>query len=369
MDAYGIESARSLSPVCFVNPDSINVTPYFHVYEDCINCDYDLIYWSRSGTDECVSAVHTYRYKRAVAGNGTVPWLWSLLAGYLGFRRYAKRILEQNDYQAVVLLTGNSGVLLWDVLTKKYDKRYIVDIRDYFLERIPLYRRIEEKVIDKAKVAIISSPAYTAFLGEHDFKVLHNVQKIDYEKWKRMRGAKSCGLPFVLVSIGTAKNLDQDRRVIDYFANDDRFEVRFAGRGYDALRQYCRDRGVRNVRVGGEFSSCETLGFYQDADAILSMYGAEKAHVKYQLTNKLYYALQLDLPIVVSPGTFMAETVGQYELGLALDTNDQSQKEKILNLCAADQVERRLHGAERFLKRISADNRAALESIKSALSF
>lgn len=356
------------APVCFVNPDSINVTPYFHIYEDCFDADYDLIYWDRSGEDEAVPAAHVYRYEHAVAKGGKLAWLWSLLVGYLGFRRFAKRILKRGNYRAVVLLTGNSGVLLWDVLTKVYRGRYIIDIRDYFLENIPLYRRIEEKVIDGAALSIISSPAYVAFLGEHDFTVMHNVQKFDRAEWERLRGAKPQGGPFVLASVGTAKNLEQDRAVIDYFANDERFEVRFVGRGYEALEEYCADRAVSNVRIHGEFASSETLGFYGDADAILSMYGAEMTHVRYQLTNKLYYAAQLGLPIVVSPGTYMAEVVGEYDLGLPLDLSDQDFKNRILQLGNPAVAAQRGCGADRFLKHVRSENDEALRLIADVLA-
>lgn len=362
-----VDKRHDAELICFVNPDSINVTPYFHVYEDCFDGPFDLIYWDRLGADEEVCASGVYRFVRDVHKKSTAGWFWDLLTGYLGFRRFAKKILKRKNYRAVVLLTGNVGVLLWDILTKKYRGKYIIDIRDYFLESNPLYRFIEEKVIDSAALAIISSPAYVSFLGEHDFSVLHNVQKFNRAEWKALRCSKKTGTPFVLASVGTAKNLEYDRRVIDYFANDERFQLRFVGRGYDELKEYCDARDIKNVTVRGEFSSDETLGLYGDVDAILSMYGDEKIHVRYQLTNKLYYAVQLALPIVVSPGTYMAQTVERYKLGIALDLANQQNKDEIVDLLGRERMLERSIGAQEFTERIRADNSSTLDKITKIL--
>ena len=104
------------APVCFLNLDSINVTPYFSMYERLLQSKYDLIYWDRSENDEQTAAANVYRYSHPVRKNPRVLNLKDLLTGYLGFRLFAKKILCNNDYKLVIALSGNVAVLVGSVL-------------------------------------------------------------------------------------------------------------------------------------------------------------------------------------------------------------------------------------------------------------
>ena len=360
--------AKKAAPICFLNLDSINVTPYFQYYERCLSSDYDLIYWDRDEHDEYVGARNVFKYSHKVRKGGGVPWLWDLATGYAGYRRFACRILKENRYEIVVALTGNVAVILTDVLAKYYPKRYIMDIRDYFLEDIALYRHIEQKTIKHAALALVSSPSYEAFLGHHDFQIIHNVQAIEPSDIASIKKTPHPSEPFVIANIGTAKTLDLDRRVIDYFANDMRFQLRYIGRGYDQLNEYCCSRGIRNTIASGDFASSETIKFYRDIDAILSVFGNSHTNFKHCLPNKLYYSAQLELPILVSSGTYMADVVDGYSLGCTLDIESEDAKERILHLYDSGAVEARRQGAERFMRVVECDNEKAFGKIRSLLS-
>ena len=358
----------SNAPVCFINPDSVNVTPYFEQYLKCLNTEYDLIYWDRGLKDEPVGAKGTYRFTSPVPPSSCIPVKLSrLFFGYWGFSSFLKRILKCNDYELIIALTGNSAAIASGILSRKYSGKYIVDIRDYFLENHPLYSYFENKAIKNSGLTLISSPDYVRFLGKHDYLIMHNIQVIQKNDVDQIKMKKHDAKPFVVSCIGTSKNLKEDRRVIDYFANDERFTIRFIGRGYDDLSNYIRDNRINNVELHGEFQSTETIGFYKQTDAILSMYGCGKTHFKYQLTNKLYYAAQLELPIIVSPETSMAKVVSKYALGLALDLNDQSNKEDILGFWGDEQAAKRARGAQSFLAQVLETNRRTEAAIKSMM--
>lgn len=356
------------APIAYVSLDTINVTPYFSYYEQACNRPYDLIYWDRGKEDCGTNATTAYRFRSAVRAGGGPGWYLDLLRGYAGFRSYASRILKKNDYEVVVALTGNAAVLLSTVLQDKYRKRYVIDIRDYFLENVYAYRKREERVIDNAALAIISSPAYVSFLGKHDFQVMHNMHHLSNADIASVDQRKRPETPLVLSSIGTAKNLELDRKIIDFFANDQRFELHFIGRGYESLMPYVNEIGAANVRCQGDFQSSETLNYYRDTDVIMSMYGAEKTHFKYQLTNKLYYAAQLHIPIIVSPGTYMETTVSRYSLGAPLDITSSNNKEIIFDLFTAENSEKRMQGSRKFLSEVNQANEEALRKITRLLS-
>ena len=133
------------APVAFVNLDSINVTPYFAYYESACKRPYDLIYWDRGGSDIATNANATYQFRSHVGKKNNAAWLLDLARGYRGFRAFATNILKRNDYDMIVALTGNRAVLLSGILHTKYRNRFIMDIRDYFLENVPPYRKREKR--------------------------------------------------------------------------------------------------------------------------------------------------------------------------------------------------------------------------------
>lgn len=356
--------------VCFLNLDSINVTPYFSYYEKLLTekCDYDLVYWDRGKEDQATRANRVFAYHHPVETKKKAVWLFQLATGYLGFRSFAKKVLKENDYDVVIALTGNVATLLYDVLTKKYPGRYIVDIRDYFLENIALYKHFETKVIDHSALTIISSPAFQSFLPPHDYSIMHNTHPISPDEKTKVRAYPRPSNPMVLASIGTGKNLELDKETISFFANDKRFSLRFIGRNYDELASYCSEKGITNVYVKGDFKSSETLDLYKDVDVIMSMYGSDKTHFKHQLTNKLYYALQLGLPLLVSEGSYMAEIVNKYDLGLVFSPESTSMKDAILGLYDMTKEHQRESGQKEFLEKIAVENTQTFEKVKAILA-
>lgn len=347
-----------------MNPDSLNVTPYFSQYLDCCEDEYEVVYWNRSST-KVAPLPGEHVYSSHIGSSNPLLKLIQLAKGYLGFRAFARKILKKGDFDRVVALTGNTGVLLGGMLRRRYSGRYLVDVRDYFLEGIPLYAYLEKKALDGAAFVVASSPAYTAFLGERPLEIMHNDQKID-EALEGCVSRDSEG-PFVLASIGTAKNLEYDRRVIDFFAGDERFLLRFAGRGYEPLAQYVAERGIDNVRVEGEFPSERTLEMYKGVDAVLNMYGNHHPHFDYALPNKLYFAARLGLPIVVCPDTYLAEVVADNNLGLPLELDDPAGKDRVLHLRSESERKKRGEGAICFIDKVELQNQKTKSKIAAFL--
>ena len=354
------------APIAFINLDGINVTPYFEHYEHLLTKPYDYIYWQRSDIGVEPGAQKVWRYKHTVSSSGSKKYM-DLLAGYFGFRQFARRILMSENYQRVIALTGNSAVLVGDVLKQKYRGRYLIDIRDYFLENNPLYRMLEEKIIDSSGLSIISSPAYSSFLGEHDFLLMHNAHLIPQSDILRVKQRSRPGTPLVLASIGTAKNIELDKLVLDYFANDSRFKLMFLGRGYEQLRPYIESNKIENAIVSGEFDSSQTYALYENVDVVMSMYGSKSTHVKNQLTNKLYYAAQLHLPILVSPGSYMETISSEYDFGLACDLSDESLKDKIFEMFEPCKFKRMCDRMDCFMEDVLATNRKTNLSVQAFL--
>lgn len=355
----------STSQICIVSMDNVKRVPYIVRYITCLGDKrFDFLYWDRDCTGDQIGQSNSYPYRSRVHyDKPMIVQAFEKLRGYIGFKSYASKILRNNDYKRVVCLTGNCAVLINSVLLSKYPGRYIIDIRDYWHEENKTYHEIEQRLIASSPCPVISSPAYTKFLGEHDFRIMHNVQDLaDVEKGIVNH---EHSFPLHIVCVGAAKNIDYDKKVIAYFANDERFKLFFRGRGYDRLSEYIAEKKIRNVNATGEFAFSKTLAQYFDADVILCMYGNGSPYWDYALANKLYFAAQLGLPILVCEKTAMADMTENFDLGIAIDLKDDKAKERIIRLFEESNVMRREQGRYLFLKEVEKDNARTFADIRN----
>lgn len=349
--------------ICIASMENVKRVPYVSQYVRCLDGrSFDFLYWDRDISDDQIGQDKSYPYRHRVQHGGSLAvQRWEKLTGYLGFRNYANKVLSHGDYERVVCLTGSCAVLVSKVLLEKYPGRFVIDIRDYWHEDNRYYHKTEQRLIEASAFPVISSPAYREFLGNHNFRIMHNSQILnDNERSVTDRPHRR---PYHIVCVGAAKNLPYDRRVIDLFANDSRFRLSFRGRGYDALKSYIREKGIGNVDATGEFDFARTLEQYQDADMVLSMYGNGSPYWDYALANKLYFAAQLGLPILVCSGTAMADMAEGYNLGVAVDPDEPASKDRAARLFEPDAIADRERGARRFLAMVEADNGRALSDI------
>lgn len=346
----------SSSKICLVSMENAIRCHYVLQYIRCLEGrPFDFLVWDRDLSNEDIGQARTFAYRHKVRhGSPSNGQRLEKLTGYVGFLRYAQRVLEQEDYERVVCLTGVCAVVLNKVLLNKYSGRFIIDIRDYWHEDIKRYHETEQRLIEASAFPVISSPAYRKFLGDHDFRVMHNSQILSEEQ--RAIADHPHERPLRIVSVGAGKNLSFDRRVLDCFANDERFFVAFRGRGYDELTDYIDGKGIRNAEATGEFDFSQTMDKYRDCDIVLSMYGNGSPYWDYALSNKLYFAAQLGLPILVCEKTAMAEMTEGYDLGIAFDPGDAFAKDRAARLFNPDVSARREAGRARFLEMVERDN-------------
>jgi len=313
--------------ICFVGLSNIQAVPYLYKYVKLLKCEYDIIYWDRKGIDEDCGAVNHYPMKYVIKANATQI---DKAIGYLKFKKYAQRILKKENYDGVILLSGNIAVLLRKILKKKYNNRYIVDIRDYYKESNKWYFNAEKDVLDNSAMAVISSKAFKTFLPEHEYHVVHNSQNITREQIEKFRNrSKKIDEQIVISCIGGIRFFEQFKKVLLYFANDNRFLIRFIGYGANVLRDFCEENSIYNVYLHDRFPPEKTLNFYYDTDIIMNLYGNNTPLLDYALSNKLYYAAQLGIPILVCQNTFMEEVAVSNGFGFTFDLEDETMKDTL----------------------------------------
>lgn len=340
--------------ICFVHLMNICFAPYLKTYIELLEeKKYDIIYWDRIGDRSQLGADHAYIMQYHIGtkdGNK-----FRKMRGYLRFRHFVSTILRSEDYDKIVCLSGNCAVLLNRILLKKYPGKYIVDIRDYFLENLKPYYNMEKKIIERASLAIISSRGYMSFLPPYDYTIVHNSQSISKTDVMACRSRKRLNHPLVISFIGGIRFMEQNMKIIDCFMNDPRFEIRFIGSGSEHLEKYCKQVNAKNVILFGYFPPEETLNYYIETDILMNLYGSGTPLLDYALSNKLYYAAQLGIPILVCPNTYIEEISIKYGFGFSFDLKDSTAKNRLYKYYHSIDWEKFYAGCDAFMETVRHD--------------
>ena len=360
-----------MNKYCFIHLDSPNRMPYLQKYLCKADYPYDLILWDRTGTKDTYGAENCYymttifdKYRKSKQEKrGIINSIYKVFA-YTNFFFYLNHHLKKNKYQGIFVLAQNTGILCIHTLIKYYRGRYILDIRDYFREKNKWIFYLDKKLMENSFANTISSEAYKVFLPKGDFIITHNSQDFEEDLVQRFRMRKKRkARPIILGCIGGIKFEQYDKKIINFFANDNRFLLKFIGRGYDVLKYYCEERHIDNVYIEGEFPMNKTMDKYESVDMILNMYGNKNPHLDYALSNKLYFSAQLGIPIVVCPDTYMEEVSKKYQLGISVDIEKPTSKDKLVDFYDNLDYKTMISGADLFLENVKRDEKIFFETV------
>ncbi|WP_340392691.1 capsular biosynthesis protein [Paenibacillus sp. FSL E2-0190] len=341
--------------ICFISLANLYLTPYLNKYITIINTPFDIIYWNRHAIKEESSANNLFSFNYPMNESSTKI---DKLLGYVKFRRYAKRILEKNGYSGVIVLTTSAGILLNRELNKSYSKKYIVDIRDYSFEDNSVYYAIEKKMIKNSSLSVISSRGYESFLPKHNYILTHNdvsISSLIIEEFRK-KNTKTIRDKISISYIGLIRFHEQNKKVIKKFANDERFNLNFIGTDSHALQPFCEELNIKNVRFVDRFPPETTLNYYKETDIINNLYGNNSNLLDYALSNKLYYAALLGIPILVSPNTYMEEVACQYGFGFSVDLNSSNVCDEIYDYYHSINWDEFYSSCDKFLESVKFDN-------------
>ena len=309
---------------CLVSFCNIYLLPYAKIYIDAINsadAECDLLFWDRdavNGENDKFDNCSKLYYQRKITPESSGK---DKLLGYIGARNYFIKCLKSENYDGVIFLQTHTAVACKSLLSKKYKGKYIVDVRDYTLENINFYRKLEQSVIADSYATVISSPAYKKFLPDGNFVVAHNFSQFPEERTEKIKelNKNKNSEPIRISFVGTVRFIEVDKKVLKLFANDERFQLNYYGFGSDALKNFCERENIKNVDFYGSFSPDKTLDFYEKTDLINNLYGNHNPFIDHLLSNRLYHSAQLHIPILVCPETYMEEISLKYNMGYSFD--------------------------------------------------
>ena len=165
--------------------------------------------------------------------------------------------------------------------------------------------------------------------------------------------------------IGNVRFYDMAEKILSRFGNDTRFRISYMGTGANALAVFCKQQGIDNVTLADKFDPSMTTQFYEGCTLINNLYGNNNKYLDYALSNKLYYAAQFRIPILVCKDTFMEEICTTYNLGFVVDLEAPDAAAQVYKKYRdIDWVENE-KGARRFLAKVEAENGVFLEMINA----
>lgn len=346
----------SKSKVCYISLTNLYLTPYLNKYTKMSNNSYDVIYWNRHCLEECVGADNHYGYNEVLnEGDSRLR----KARGYLKFIRYARDIIKGNNYDKLVILQTSLGILLSDLLVSKYRGKYILDIRDYTFENNRLFYNLLKKVVKNSYNTVISSRGYEEFLPDYQYTLVHNDTYIPEDQIKRFESKKyqMSNRKISISFIGLIRFNEQNKKIINIFRNDDRFTLKFIGTGANNLKDYCEKNNIINVELIDRFPPEKTLDYYFETDIIYNLYGNKNPLLDYALSNKLYYAAKLKIPILVCPNTYMEEIANEYGIGYTFDSTNERECSNLFDYYNNINWDEFYKESNRFIKTVNIDNK------------
>jgi hypothetical protein len=340
--------------LCFITLGNLYLCPYIKKYIELIDCKYDIIYWDRHNLKENFDgADNVYAFNLGLKeGSSKIQ----KLRGYIEFAEYGKKILLNEKYDGLILLQTSAGVLFYKTLQKQYYKKYILDIRDYTMEKNPVFYKLVSKLIKNSYKTVISSEGYKAFLPDYNYVLTHNNFKLTNEIAMMFNTRKRENKKIVISYIGLIRFHEMNKKLIKMFGNDVRFEIRFIGKDALLLKKFCDDDKITNVKLIDRFPPEKTLDYYYDTDIICNVYGNNSPLLDYALSNKLYYASQLNIPILVSPNTYMETISSQYNFGITLDVNSKIAVDHVYNSFIDMDYIKLKKGCSAYNQKVNLDN-------------
>ena len=309
--------------VLLVLADNIYLTPYVNFYIlllGKLKIDYRVIYWDKNINEQ------SRNYKNICFRYGKNRKIDKVM-GYIKFREFIINETKKENYDILIPLHSIVSFILFDLLYFKFRYKYVYDVRDYSYERFWIYRIAQKRLIKNSMINIISSRGYYAFLPKGEYFITHNILNCEYDSYKQLENSKN---DIIKISyIGLIRFMDQNKKILQFFKNDQRFHLNFIGTNATKLQEFCVQNKIYNVTLIDTFDASKTLNYYKNTDLVMNLYGNKSPLLDYALSNKLYYSACLYKPILVCKETYMENIAKRYKIGFIMRMDKEKEKDAL----------------------------------------
>ena len=339
--------------------DYFNI-PYIRYYEEMLlrqNIDYDIVLWNRSGLPVSLPNAYVFSAKDCRSKVGKI-------IPFLRWRRFVLELISKKQYDRLIILTTMPAILLSDLLLKRYSGKFWLDIRDFTYENVPFYKNMVWKLVQSAASVSISSPAFSIFLpNSENILLTHNISNTGWATEHCQQDMRQ--RPLCIGFVGGIQFEMQNRYLLRQFANNQKYSFKYIGKVHPGcnLKRFCQENRIKNVQFLPAFSNDQKPEIYKSIDLINCVYGSDNQVSKLLLPNRLYDCVLFKKPIMVSKGTYLAEIVSKYSLGIAIDVERENVVEKLEEYLSNFSQQEFERGCRKFLSEIEKDMEKFAEAL------
>ncbi|MCK8061252.1 MULTISPECIES: glycosyltransferase [unclassified Fusibacter] len=265
---------------------------------------------------ETANKIYEFDAKKTINSN-----VFAKLAHFWKMRNFAKKIIDNNKYDYIIVWNQVTAFIFSDILIKQYRKKYCINVRDYHYDDNPLIKYRITPAIREADFNTVSSEAFKKFLPDGEYLTIHSLNKKMLNQLEPRNHYRSVNEKINILNIGQIRWPENIFPMIEELKNDSRYIMTFVGQGSHVIEEYIKGRHIENVIVHGRFEPIETIKYLKDADILFNLYGTGNLHVDTALSIKLYYAIYLNIPILTYNGTYIGEVSNTLGIGYCISKN------------------------------------------------
>lgn len=350
---------------------NLRYCPYLRKYTRTMEeagIPWEMVFWDRDGSEEAKygqdSRFHIFRQRSRLEDGLRKKWRY-----FCAFGSFAARIIRQQGYDKLILLTTLSGFFLPSALLAAYRGNYIFDIRDLSYEHIPFFRRREWRMIRQASFCCLSSDGFRQVLPDDvEYTIAHNMQTEEVmDAVHAQRIVWEPGMPLRTVFLGVIRDLDDMKQVATALGKDSRFALEFCGDGpgYAGLQSFVEQAGLP-VKLSGRFAPQEKRRLLTGAQLIANYYG-DNRNTRLSTTNKFYDGLLYRIPQFTNAASHDAKLVRQGGVGIGLSLPDTQFSEKLYRYYCGIDFSVFDRSCERLLSKVVREDAVYLAKIRTFL--
>lgn len=243
---------------------------------------------------------------------------------YYKFGRFIINILKEKMFDRIVCFGLQTAFFIRGFLLEKYSGKYILDVRDH--NAIAKFYNFSS-IINKSAYSVVSSLGYLSWLppsnkyllnhnaGFKDLSMCANVLTHDSER------------KIIVSSIGALRDLKINIDFIKSINSNKSLYLFYHGKGDINTQLEKAVLGADYVELTGYYQKDEERELYLSSDIINVLRYADGINNITALPNRLYLAPYYGKPLLAYSGTYLADIIEKYNIGLVLNSfNDVSKQ-------------------------------------------
>ncbi len=328
--------------------------------------EYDIIYMDKYGEDEEFECADKYRYVNTV--KQSAPRIFKKVK-YMRFLPYASKILKKNKYDFVIVWNDVAIFMFASFLARKFKGKYCLNVRDNMGYQLPSRQGRYKKVFSNAAFRTVSSKGYLDFLPKGlEYLPIHSLNMSVLEGMQRHTEMRRENEPIRIGFIGYVRFFERNKRLLDVFANDPRFELHYYGTKANVLKEYAEEKGIKNTAFHDSFPVEDTGKYLEKIDIINNLYGNDTINLQKAISIKFFHALYSRIPILVCDNTYVGRLAQEVGIGFEVKEIDSDMKEELFKWYRTRDFEELSASSESFLENAKRENLKLEETLLSELN-